>query len=236
VRAVVFQHARSEGPGLLGEALRRAGFELECRVRSPRTDDVLADLLVVMGGPMGAYEVSAHPFLRTELEVLRDRLAQDRPTVGVCLGGQLLAAAAGARVFPGTAGFELGLSPVSATQEGRADPVFARLPPRLVQWHGDTWDAVPGAALLASTDRYPQQAFRIGRSYGVQFHPELTPEVLVEWARESPADLQRAGLTLTAIEEHAAGLRSEVPAITAFLDALAARIAGWVGSNVRAGA
>ncbi|WP_244222438.1 glutamine amidotransferase-related protein [Corallococcus praedator] len=97
MRAVVFEHEEHEGPGLLGPALEAAGFTLVRRFRTVRREDVDAPLVVVMGGPMGVYEADAHPFLKDELALLGERLASERACVGVCLGAQLLAAAAGPR-------------------------------------------------------------------------------------------------------------------------------------------
>jgi GMP synthase (glutamine-hydrolysing) len=194
-RAVVYQHEPGEGPGVLSSALEEAGFTLEVRFREARPADAEAALVVALGGPMGAYEASQHPFLAAELSVLRARVMWRKPTLGVCLGAQMLAAAAGARVYPGPAGFELGVASIVPTPAAAADPVFAGLPPSLnvVQWHADTYDAVPGAVRLASSARYVEQAFRIGPSYGLQFHVELDAANFERWVRGGPADLARAG-------------------------------------------
>ena len=106
------------------------------------------------------------------------------PFWGVCLGVQLLAASLGARVYPGSAP-EVGLLPVTLTDEALADPVFAGMPRELLslQWHGDTFDLPDGAALLAGSPAYPNQAFRFGSAaYGVQFHLEVSPALAREWA------------------------------------------------------
>jgi GMP synthase (glutamine-hydrolysing) len=176
MRAVVFEHDEDAGLGLLGPALQQAGFTLVKRFRTARREDVDAELVVVMGGHMGAYEADQHPFLREEMALLSERLANERP----CLGAQMLAAAAGAEVFLGKNGLEVGALPVRWTQEGLKDPVIAGVRPRTVMphWHQDTFKPVPGATLLASTDRYSQQAFRLGKSYGFQFHLELSVQLL----------------------------------------------------------
>ncbi|NPC86452.1 type 1 glutamine amidotransferase, partial [Pyxidicoccus fallax] len=121
MRAVVFQHEEHEGPGLLGPALEAAGFSLVTRFRSVRREDVSADLVVVMGGPMGVYEADQHPFLHEEQSLLTERLANELPCLGICLGAQLLASAAGAEVFPGKNGFEVGVAPVRWTQDALKD-------------------------------------------------------------------------------------------------------------------
>jgi GMP synthase (glutamine-hydrolysing) len=128
--------------------------------------------------------------------LLKDRLSRKVPSVGICLGAQLLASAAGARVFQGNAGLELGVFPIQRTLEGRKDPVFAELPDGLcvAHWHQDTFEPVRGGKLLAMTTRYPQQAFRLGNSYGIQFHPELTAEVFTSWLRGArPEEVSASG-------------------------------------------
>lgn len=221
-RALVLQHEENEGAGLLASSLEREGFQVSARLRQVGPGDEDVPLLVVMGGPQAAYRPSEHPFLLDELRLLRARLDRGLPSLGICLGAQLLAAAAGARVFPGERGVELGPLPVHCTAEAAKDEVFSALPPlfHALHWHGDTWDPVPGAALLASTDRYPQQAFRVGRSYGVQFHPELTGSMLLEWADAAPEELRQAGVERAALEAVRAFPEGE-PAIGALLDGLA---------------
>ncbi|WNG17496.1 glutamine amidotransferase [Cystobacter fuscus] len=191
MRAVVMQHEEHEGPGMLGPALEAAGFTLVKRFRSVKREDVDAELVVVLGGPMGVYEADRHPFLAEELALLTERLAFSRPVLGLCLGAQLLAAAAGSEVFVGKNGLEVGVGPVRWTKEGLADPVLGGVRPRatVAHWHQDTFKPVPGATLLASTDRYTQQAFRLGDSYGLQFHLELTADELERWFTQGAEEL-----------------------------------------------
>lgn len=195
MRAVVFQHEEHEGPGLLGPVLQEAGFTLVNRFRAVRREDVDAELLVVMGGRMAVYESEQRPFLRQELGILMERLAYERPCLGFCLGAQMLAAAAGADVFPGKNGFEAGVGPVRWTPEAQKDPVLSGARPRTVvaHWHGDSYAPVPDATLLASTDRYTQQAFRLGASYGFQFHLELTASEMGRWIDLEADSLQQRG-------------------------------------------
>jgi GMP synthase (glutamine-hydrolysing) len=192
MRAVVLQHEEQEGPGLLEKPLEDAGFTLVTRFRSVEHKDLEADLLVVMGGSMSVTAVDAHPFLRDELALLAERLALGRPTLGICLGAQLLASAAGASVTRGKNGFEVGVAPVRWTKEGLADVARGLGAKSVVaHWHEDTWSPVPNATLLASTDRYTQQGFKLGTSYGFQFHPELTAEAFGQWLK-AEADLLAA--------------------------------------------
>ena len=194
-RAVIIQHEDLEGPGRLAPALGRAGFALEQRRRSVSRSDVDAELVVVMGGPMGVYEGSRFPFLLDEIALLKARLKAGRPNLGICLGAQLLAAAAGARVYPGESGMVIGVWPVTLSPEAMADPLFAGFDEEFetVHWHGDTFDPVPGAVRLASTARYPWEAFRVGNSFGLQFHPELDEATFTEWVHSATSDMQRAG-------------------------------------------
>jgi len=220
--AVVLQHEENEGPGLLASALERAGFQVRARLRRVEPGDEAAPLVVVMGGPQAAYRASEHPYLLDELRLLRSRVERGLPSLGICLGSQLLAAAAGARVYPGTNGVELGRFPVTCTADAANDPVFSALPREFqaLHWHGDTFDLPPGAVLLASSGRYPHQAFQVGRSYGIQFHPELTGAAFLQWADASPGEVEdRASL------EPLRGFPEGEPAIPALLDGLAQAMA-----------
>ncbi len=178
MRAVIVQHENSQGPGLLEPALKAAGFTLVTRFRDVHYEDAKAELVVILGGTMSLSQADEHPFLNHELSLLAERLAADGPILGIGLGAQLLARAAGADVFTGKNGPELGVAPVRWTKAGLEDPVLAgvRAKSPVAHWHVDTFAAVPDAVLLASSDRYTQQAFRLGRSYGFQFHPELTAD------------------------------------------------------------
>ncbi len=223
MRAVVFQHEAHEDLARLGPALSEAGFSVVRRFRAVERLDVDADLLVVMGGSMGVYDSGQHPFLKAELALLSERLAQDRPCLGICLGAQLMATAAGSEVFLGKNGFEVGAAPVRWTREALADPVVAGVGARTVvaHWHADTFRHVPRATLLASTDRYTQQAFRLGKSYAFQFHPELGADEFGRWIDEGSEALTAAG-------KDVAALRAQLPklkAAEAELGDLCARLA-----------
>lgn len=211
MRAVVYQHEPHEGLGLLGPVLKEAGFEVVTRLRTVRHhEDAEAALLVVLGGPMGVYEADQHPFLHQEQAVLAERLAADRPCLGLCLGAQLMAAALGSEVFPGKNGFEVGVGPVRWTKDALADPVFQGVTPRtlVAHWHGDTYQPVPDATLLASTDRYTQQAFRQGSSYAFQFHLELTADELGRWLDADAEALAARGKDVAALKKDLGKLRA----------------------------
>jgi GMP synthase (glutamine-hydrolysing) len=216
MRAVVFEHDEDAGVAQLGPALQQAGFTLVKRFRTTRREDVDAELVVVMGGHMGVYEADQHPFLREEIALLSERLANDRPCLGVCLGAQMLAAAAGSEVFLGKNGTEIGALPVRWTQDGLKDPVIAGVRPRtfMPQWHQDTFKPVPGATLLASTDRYSQQAFRLGKSYAFQFHLELNAADLERWFKQSDASLAERVKDVKELHAQLPKLKAAEPEIT----------------------
>ncbi len=223
MRAVVLQHEEHVGPGLLAPALEAVGFSLVKRFRTVRREDLDAELLVVLGGYMGVYEAELHPFLDEELAQMRERLALERPVLGLCLGAQMLAAAAGAEVFVGKNGLEVGVAPVRWTKEGLVDPVTAGVRPRtpVAHWHQDTWRPVPGATLLASTDRYSQQAFRLGNSYGFQFHLELSADEFDRWLTHRAEELEARGKKVDELRAQVPKLRAAEPELKALLERLA---------------
>jgi GMP synthase (glutamine-hydrolysing) len=210
MRAVVLQHETHEGLGLLERPLIDAGFLITKRFRGVKHEDLEAELIIVMGGSMSVWATDQHPFLRDELALLTERVALNRPVLGVCLGAQLLAAAAGANVSQGKNGFEVGAAPVRWTKAALEDPVIKGVSAKSVvgHWHEDTWSPVANATLLASTDRYSQQAFRLGDSFGFQFHPELSAAMLGEWI-----DLNVELLELA--EKNVAELRAGLPKLKA---------------------
>jgi GMP synthase (glutamine-hydrolysing) len=199
-RWAVLQHVPFEGPGLIATVARERGIDLAV-VRLDRGEALPAvtDVggLVAMGGPMGVGESAEHPWLTGERALLAMAVARGVPVLGVCLGSQQLAAALGAEVTHGQEQ-EIGLGRVELTPEGRADPVLGPaadgapgLP--VVHWHGDTFDLPPGAARLASSDRYPNQAFRAGpRAYGLQFHVEVDRALAAAWEPHLPAGVKLA--------------------------------------------
>jgi len=142
-----------------------------------------ADGLVMLGGAMDFDETDAYPHLARTRDLLRDAAARSAPTLGICLGAQLAAAALGGRAYPGPAGEELGWTKVELTPAGQADPVLGALqePAELFEWHHDTFDPPPGATVLAAGAVYPTQAFRLGSLVAVQFHPEVDGPLLAGW-------------------------------------------------------
>ncbi len=150
---------------------------------------------------MGAYETDRYPYLADEIELIGEGLRRGRPTLGICLGAQLLAAAAGGNARPGSKGKEIGWAKVRLTVAGAADRIWSGFPSsfQTFHWHGDTFELPPDARLLAITERYPQ-AFRIDHSaYGIQFHPEVVPNDLDAWIEAYRLELERERLSPGAV-------------------------------------
>ena len=214
---VVVVH-ETDPPARLGQWLRDAGLELDERHVStghelPAGLDGF-DGMVVLGGPQSATDdEAASPELVGVRELLRQALAEDFPTLAICLGAQLLAQVGGGRVREGVEGPEVGALLVAKRDVADADPLFRPLPltPDVLQFHHDEISELPtGATLLASSPMYANQAFRVGRHvYGVQFHIETTPEIIHEWAERdvvgvaaSPHDRETICLLSDAAHPH----------------------------------
>ena len=188
MNVLVLQHIACEPPGAFEDVLVAAGadihrVELDEGDPLPSWQDYVA--IVAMGGPMSVNDDAELPWLTAEKQAIAEAVRAGVPYWGSCLGVQLLAASLGARVYPGTQP-EVGVLPVTLTDDSRSDPVFAGLPAEFptLQWHGDTFDLPDGATLLASSPAYPNQAFRVGQTaYGVQFHVEVTDHMAREWAQ-----------------------------------------------------
>jgi GMP synthase (glutamine-hydrolysing) len=189
LQAVILSHLPFEDLGSLEPELVRRGFVIEtvnvatAQFPLPATDR--CDLLVVLGGPIGVYDSSEYPFLFHEIETIQRRLAARKPTLGICLGAQLMAAALGARVYPGNSGPEIGWFSLLTTGSKTAPDWFAPLLAKglsVFHWHGDTFDLPTGAHHLARTELYENQAFAIGDyALALQFHPEVTESGLERW-------------------------------------------------------
>ncbi len=184
-RAVIIRHVAFEDLGSFAEPLAEGGWRIEYIEAGMDGFDPAADaeLLVVLGGPIGAGNDGEYPFLADEVRLIERRLAMDRPTLGICLGAQLMARALGARVY-GAGRKEIGWGPLSLSEAGTASPL-ALLAPRhasVLHWHGDTFDLPRGALHLASTEVCENQAFGWGeRALALQFHPEVTAAGLERW-------------------------------------------------------
>lgn len=158
----------------------------------PEIADISA--LIVLGGGMGANDDARHPFLCGLKRLIREIIEHNKPYLGICLGGQLLAAALGAQVVS-RRWEELGTQPVQLTAEGLADPLFKGLQEQFTtfQWHHDSFDLPDGSVLLASSAACPHQAFRIGaNAWGLQFHPEVNEQIIRAWAAWDRKTARRA--------------------------------------------
>jgi GMP synthase (glutamine-hydrolysing) len=192
------RHVAFEGLGVLAEILPEFGFEtrvVEIGVDPfPAEEIAECDLLVALGGPIGVYETEAYPFLVDEIAAIAGRLREKRPTLGICLGAQLMAAALGARVAPGPAK-EIGYAPLTLTEAGLASPLKALAGVYALHWHGDNFELPPGAENLAFTGACPHQAFALGsHALALQFHAEVEPATLEAWLIGHAVELGKAGI------------------------------------------
>jgi GMP synthase-like glutamine amidotransferase len=151
------------------------------------------DGLVVLGGVMNAENDQHYPYLRDCVALLQDASRRRLLTLGICLGGQLVARSLGVRITRKEK-TEIGFYPITITTAGQADPLFRNLPATLLtfQWHEDAFTLPVGATALADSPRDSLQAFRSGHSYGIQFHPEVEPWMLASWVRGGAKDLPYA--------------------------------------------
>ncbi len=188
-------HQEHSVPGRIGHALRSLGYTLDI-CRPPCGDTLPATLkahdgAVVFGGPMSAND--EHEYVRREIDWMAVPLAERKPLLGICLGGQMLARQLGAKVFCHVNGeVEVGYYPVRPTEAGLA--IHPHWPTRMYQWHREGFDLPAGAELLASGDTFPVQAFRYGpAAYGIQFHPEVTHAMMCRWTVRGAARLALPG-------------------------------------------
>jgi GMP synthase (glutamine-hydrolysing) len=206
VRVLAIVHQADAGPGAFGEAIAAAGHRLDewslPQAGEPPADPLGYDAVLVLGGAMNADEREKHPWLVEEGRLLGELIERGRPLLGLCLGGQLVAGAAGA--MPRRAARpEIGWHPVEVGDEGRRDPLLAPLAPgfEAFQWHSYEFPLPPGAVPLASSDACLQAA-RVGeRAWAIQFHPEVSAADAASWIDDyrSDPDAVRIGLDPAAL-------------------------------------
>lgn len=228
--AIAIRHLHFEDLGTLGPLLEGAGYQVRyvdvCVEDIAALSPVESDLLIVLGGPIGAYQDDLYPTLKDELRLLEDRLASQRPTLGICLGAQLMARALGARVYP-AGGKEIGWGPVTLSAAGR-ESAFRHLGQdgvAVLHWHGDTFDLPRRATLLASTGFCRNQAYAWGPSaVGFQFHPEAAAARLEQWFIGHACEIAAAGLSVAVLRADTTRYASclEVQAHKSFTE--------WLGS------
>ncbi len=184
------QNIRFETLGLLEGMFMHDGYQVE-KVNAQNdpmpTSPLGYDAIVILGGPMSVYENL--PYLQKEQELIRNAIKNDTPVLGICLGSQLIAQAAGGRVYKGKkkeiGWYNVYLTPASSNDIFRG---FTDRSIRIFQWHGDTYDLPANTKILAYSDLYPQ-AFRIGSAVGVQFHFEVNEFLIQTWMKEYSAEL-----------------------------------------------
>jgi GMP synthase (glutamine-hydrolysing) len=202
-----FRHVDFEDLGSFEAPLRAAGYEIEYVEMAecdPASLDPLApDLLVVLGGPIGVYDHEAYPVVSAERRLLEARLGAGCPTLGICLGAQLMAAALGGRVYPGLSK-EIGWSALDLAPAGRCHPLAALESVPVLHWHGDTFDLPDGCDHLASTPLCRNQAFARGTGVlGLQFHPEALASTFEHWLLGHANELATAGIKPTTLRDDA---------------------------------
>lgn len=206
--AIAVRHVAFEDLGTFEPLLTARGYDV--RYLDAGVDDMrdaeTCDLAVILGGPIGAYEEDRYPFLIDEMRAIETRLAAGLPTLGICLGAQLMARALGARVYPGSQK-EIGWSPLRLSAAGARSPlgVLGNPSAPVLHWHGDTFDLPAGAELLASTEITQNQAFAVGRhALALQFHIEAEPAKIERWLIGHTMELTAAGIDIAALRRDTA--------------------------------
>lgn len=236
--ALVIRHTGVDDLGSFRPVLERRGYAI--RIVEPFADDLGAldaaadDLVVVLGGAISVNDEADYPFITDEIRFVERRLATGRPLLGACLGGQMIAKAAGARIYKNAA-LEVGYLPISLTAEGESSCLTALEPNgyRIMHWHVDAFDLPSGATRLAYSDLTENQAFSMGPNVlGLQFHMEACPRTVGGWTVCYIGDMARAGLSVhemrEAVRQHGAPA-SDGGART--LDRWLDDITGWPGQK-----
>jgi GMP synthase (glutamine-hydrolysing) len=199
--AVAISHVSFEDAGTLEDAI--AARDMPLRYLQAGVDDLSpandADILVVLGAPIGVYEVDRYPFLKEEFAVIETAIGRGKPVIGICLGSQLIAAVLGARVYPNREK-EIGWGLLGLTPDGRKSPLTALSENkfRVLHWHGDTFDLPRGATWLAETAVTPNQAFSYngGKVLALQFHVEQHTVGMERWLIGHTLEITTAGVDL----------------------------------------
>jgi len=233
--AIAVRHVYFEDLGILELLLHERGYKVQ--YVDAAVDDLASldprtpDLLVLLGGPIGAFDDEIYPFLKHELELLRRRLQSGRPVLGICLGAQMIARALGARVYA-LGVKEIGFGTITLTKEGRASALAALSDLPVLHWHGDQFDIPAGAVRLATTAIGANQAFAMGAQVlGLQFHLETDARLIERWLVGHASEISQAGIdprTLRAqARKHGASLSAAARRVfTAWLDDMEATLGG----------
>jgi len=205
--AVVIRHIHFEDLGTLGPVLQERGYRV--RYVDPAVDNLAEleaaapELLVVLGGPIGAFDDALYPFLAAELALVERRLAAGRALLGICLGAQLMARALGAGVAP-MGVKEIGFGPLTLTAAGKASALAGLDAVPVLHWHGDRFEIPSGAECLGATPTCANQAFALGANVlGLQFHLEADTRQIERWLVGHASELAQAGIDPRSVREQA---------------------------------
>lgn len=193
------QHVSFEDLGSLEDTFYQLGFRV--RYFEAGIDDLTKayehkGLTIILGGPIGVNETHDYPFIQEEIDLLKVRLENNLPTIGICLGAQLIAHALGAKVYAGS-NKEIGWSKLTLSNES-SNPLNLLQNIDVLHWHGDTFDLPKNATLLASTEAYPNQAFSIGKHIlALQFHIETSADSMEKWLIGHTCELRNAEIDIS---------------------------------------
>lgn len=197
---LIIKNIITEGPGTIEDFLKKEDFSFKVvELSSGEVPPSLEDFnsLVIMGGPMGVYEIGQYPHLRIESRIIREAINRDMKVLGICLGAQMIAYCLGSDVYKGPKE-EIGWQHIELAGDGIRDPFMKKLAIhpsvgdfwrkfKVFHWHGDTFEIPIGAVLLASSELYKNQAFRYKDNvYGFQFHIEVTGKMIKDWFENRP--------------------------------------------------
>ncbi len=203
MKALVVCHKHEGDLGSFRSVLEERGFDIEFALgwhdKLPDINPLEHDLAIFMGGSMGVYQADVFPYLNNEIAYLKERVIADKPTLGICLGAQMIAKAMGQEVYPGDNGKEIGWHEIelNAQSKDRTIKFLDKSLTKIMQWHGDTFDLPNEAELLASSEQYQNQAYGIGKNVlALQFHPEMTIDNVEFSCVYSSAELKKNGINI----------------------------------------
>ncbi|NOX20670.1 MAG: hypothetical protein GXO99_05335 [Nitrospirae bacterium] len=210
MKVLIIKNIPIEGPGTIEDFLKNN--QIEYVIRDFSKGELVRSSaefthLIVMGGPMAVYEMDRYSYLKDEAKLIEDFIKKEKAVLGICLGAQMLAHVLGARVYAGDTK-EIGWYEVDLTEEGLKDSAIKELEigntkkAEVFQWHGDTFVLPDGAVRVASSEAYSNQAFRYGKSYALQFHIEVTPEIINEWFKDDKNREQMVSHTKKIFDEY----------------------------------
>lgn len=213
------QHLAFEDLGTLEDTFYELGYRVryfEAGVDNLKPALEFEGLTIILGGPIGVYETEDYPFLNDEIKYLEQRIAKNLPTIGICLGAQLIAHALGAKVYPGHQK-EIGWSKLRLSLI-KNNPLLPLANHEVLHWHGDSFDLPVTAELLASSSIYTNQAFRVGQNIlALQFHLEVAAEYMEKWLIGHTSELRQAGLNIPQLradnEKYAPQLELQAPLV-----------------------